>query len=342
MKIGVVIGRFQPFHQGHAEILKKATKENDKTIVVIGSANRSRSIKNPFTFAERREMIRDWSYAEFADKLTSQYTLEFVESPDNLYKEWSWKSEIVRRINDKLPTGAQCKINLYGHFKDSSSYYLKEFPEWNLVEVNNFHGVDATQFRESFLEDGIVSKHYLPESTVCFMKNFKETAEYKDLCADWDFFKWEKKAFSEYPFPETLNFVCSDCVVICQGHVLLIQRTAAPGRNTWALPGGFKNNNETFEECAIRELKEETNLRVPSKVLQGSIKNSNMFDDPRRSLGIPRMSMSYYIDLQPNANGSLPEVRPASDAYNAKWIPLSDALAMNLFEDHLDIILWFV
>lgn len=340
MKVAVVIGRFQPFHSGHEHLFSTAIQNNDLTIIVLGSANRSRSIKNPFTVAERKHMILDWYVTQ--PFYTNTRMPEFVESPDNLYKEWTWKSEIVRRVNDCLPTGAECNIRLYGHEKDDSSYYLKEFPEWDFVSVENYMDVDATSFRTSYFEDGIVSGYFLPDSSRDFMIDFKKTKEYEDLKEDWEFFKWEKKAFSDYPFPETLNFMCSDAVVNCQGHLLMIKRKAAPGKNLWALPGGFKNNDETFEQCCIRELKEETNLRVPEKVLTGSIKNINMFDDPRRSIGIKRVSMAYYIEVLPDYDGNMPAVRPDSDAFEAKWISLDEVLSMNLFEDHLDIVRWFV
>lgn len=337
MKIGVIIGRFQPFHSGHAEILKTALKECEQVTIVLGSANRCRSIKNPFSVAERKAMISKY----VKDNMNgARWRVNFVESPDNLYKEWTWKSEIVRRVNDAAPLDAE--FTLYGYFKDSSSYYLKEFPEWTLREVPNFHGIDATSFRKTYFEDGIVSDYYLPEASIEFMSEFKETEEYQDLLKDWEFFKWEKRAFGDYPFPDTLNFTCTDAIVVCQGNILLIQRKSAPGKNTWALPGGFKNNNESFVQACIRELKEETNLRVPEKVLAGSIKAQHMFDDPSRSIGIPRVTMGYYIEVQPDNNGAMPSIRPATDAFEAKWIPLAEATSMNLFSDHLDIIKWFV
>lgn len=340
MKIGVVIGRFQPFHAGHAALIDQAARETDQVIVVLGSSNRCRSIKNPFTVAERKSVIINW--ASTMSWYVKKPLLEFVSAPDNLYKEWSWKSEIVRGVTEKLPTGADCEIYLYAHEKDDSSYYVNEFPEWNLVKVDNHHDISATQFRKSFFEDGIVCDYYLCSDTRFLMHKFKDTDDYQSLLEDWEFFKWEKRAFAEYPFPETLNFMCSDSVVVCQGHVLMIERLAAPGRGTYALPGGFKNANESFLDCCIRELKEETNLRIPEKVLRGSVKAVKMFDDPRRSLGIPRVSMGYHIEVMPNPDGSLPQVRPDSDAAGAEWIPLSTVLSMNLFEDHADIIRWFI
>jgi len=57
MKRGLFLGRFQPFHNGHLEIIKRAKKEVDELIIVIGSAQYSRTKENPFTDFERSDMI---------------------------------------------------------------------------------------------------------------------------------------------------------------------------------------------------------------------------------------------------------------------------------------------
>ena len=65
----------------------------------------------------------------------------------------------------------------------------------------------------------------------------------------------------KYPRPA----VTTDCVVFTQEEepkVLLIQRGNEPYKGCWAFPGGFMNMEETAEECAVRELKEETGLTV--------------------------------------------------------------------------------
>jgi nicotinamide-nucleotide adenylyltransferase len=56
MKTCLFLGRFQPFHIGHLEVIKKLLKDY-KLVVGIGSANISRSEMNPFTALERKEMI---------------------------------------------------------------------------------------------------------------------------------------------------------------------------------------------------------------------------------------------------------------------------------------------
>jgi len=161
-----------------------------------------------------------------------------------------------------------------------------------------------------------------------------------DLQADWDYYNITEVAkFAGYPFPECLQFNAADAVVECAGHFLLGQRGKAPGRNCWALPGGMKNNNETFKQCSLRELNEETGLKVPRKVLLGSIRKEMRFDDPSRSFGIPRVTVAQYIVVEPNHDGSLPHVKGNDDLKQAIWSPSEEA--MNdyvLYDDHKDII----
>lgn len=54
----VFIGRFQPFHNGHKAIVDAALKQAKEVIIVVGSSFASRNIRNPFTFDERRQMIK--------------------------------------------------------------------------------------------------------------------------------------------------------------------------------------------------------------------------------------------------------------------------------------------
>jgi len=65
----------------------------------------------------------------------------------------------------------------------------------------------------------------------------------------------------KYPRPA----VTADCVVItheAEPRVLLIKRGGEPFKDCWAIPGGFMEMNETTEQCAVRELKEETSIVI--------------------------------------------------------------------------------
>lgn len=55
---GLLVGRYQPFHRGHLEVLNEALRKCDELIVGIGSAQESHTLENPFTAGERIQMIR--------------------------------------------------------------------------------------------------------------------------------------------------------------------------------------------------------------------------------------------------------------------------------------------
>jgi len=59
---GLLIGRFQPFHNGHVYVIKEIQKEVDEVVICIGSAQKSHSLENPFTSGERVMMIKKSLY----------------------------------------------------------------------------------------------------------------------------------------------------------------------------------------------------------------------------------------------------------------------------------------
>jgi len=59
VKRGVFVGRFQPFHKGHLEVIKKIVKEVDELVIIVGSSQYSHKLDNPFTAGERITMIRN-------------------------------------------------------------------------------------------------------------------------------------------------------------------------------------------------------------------------------------------------------------------------------------------
>lgn len=74
-----------------------------------------------------------------------------------------------------------------------------------------------------------------------------------------------KKPQTTYTYNYPKPAVTADCMVITREQpqrILLIQRGNEPYKGMWALPGGFMNMDETAEQCAKRELEEETGLKV--------------------------------------------------------------------------------
>jgi nicotinamide-nucleotide adenylyltransferase len=54
---GFLVGRFQPFHSGHEQLVEGIAREVDELVVGIGSADASHTVRNPFTAGERMVMI---------------------------------------------------------------------------------------------------------------------------------------------------------------------------------------------------------------------------------------------------------------------------------------------
>lgn len=309
MKTGIFIGRFQPVHQGHIHALGIAASQVEKLYILIGSANACRSIKNPWTYRERVDMLRS--------KLWTNHivNVEFVPLNDYPYNDTQWIADVratAEHFNMGTPT-------LFGHMKEGNAY-LRWFPDWKFRDIEAQYKVHATAIRERMFETD-------------------DPAMPRTVKDDFKYYEKEKQLFANYPFPETLNFNCADAVIECQGHVLLIKRKFAPGEGSWALPGGFRNQQETFLDCAVRELMEETNIRVPEKVLRGSIVKTQLFDSPKRSFGIPRNTLAVYIRINPDPDGGLPRANGADDAAECKWVPLTDVLnRYELYDDHASII----
>lgn len=57
MEYGVILTRAQPFHRGHADVIKQALSENDRVLLVVGSANKAHTGRNPFDIDKRMEII---------------------------------------------------------------------------------------------------------------------------------------------------------------------------------------------------------------------------------------------------------------------------------------------
>lgn len=62
----IVLGRFQPFHKGHAYLVEAAL-EKGPTVIAIGSSQAESSMDNPWSADEREDMIRTWLAGRDAD-----------------------------------------------------------------------------------------------------------------------------------------------------------------------------------------------------------------------------------------------------------------------------------
>lgn len=342
----VFIGRFQPFHNGHLKILREALSKSARLIVLIGSSNRARDIRNPWTYHERCNMIN--SCLTLAEKARIFY----APLPDYLYQNNAWVENVQKIVYTVVGQSKDVKnpsIALIGHSKDNTSFYLKLFPQWKSINVPNESKLNSTDIRSIlFNEQPLPVENYLPTQVYNWIANWKWDDKtiniFRNLVEEYSFVKkykeqWKTKADGgSIPYPVIFQTV--DNIVVQSGHVLLIRRGANPGKGMWALPGGFVNPAETLLEAAIRELREETQLKVPEPVLLGSLKAEKTFDDPHRSVRGRTISHGFYFQLKDMHE--LPKIKGSDDAVDAQWVPLAKIKADELFEDHFYILSYFI
>lgn len=341
----VFIGRFQPLHNAHVEIIRKAGELAEKVIIVVGSANQPRTFKNPFSFEERGSMIQDiiWKHPAYQKRNHMNISMDveiIVESTyDTIYNHDAWAVR-VQNIVAKHTT-EESKVAIIGHKKDETSFYLDMFPQWETVEVPLIQELSASQIRNLYFKKDFnpnFINNVVPTATIEFILKFAETEEYQQIIRELEFIEKYKSQYSSFPYPPT--FVTVDAIVVQSGHVLMIRRRAEPGKGLLALPGGFLDalSDKSLEDAMIRELREETCLKVPDKVIRGHIENVKVFDSLERSTRGRTITHAFYIKLP---DGELPRVKHGSDASSAKWIPISKVNSSECYEDHYEIINYF-
>ena len=338
-KVAIVIGRFEPFHNQHAALVTKGFEIAEKVIVLVGGAFKPRTPKDPFSFDERSKMIQGWFGLSVHTDYSNSRELAVAPIRDFMYSDSTW-AENVQRTVAGIPgfEAANSEIVIVGCNKDESSFYLKMFPQWALHEEPYNEHIDATQIRELLYDDRSLDflKGAVPATTLSFLREFKETAVFKDIVHERDVVAKYRKSWERAPYAPT--FITTDAVVIQSGHILLVTRGSAPGKGLLALPGGFLEQDERIVDGVIRELREETKIKVAAPVLRGSIKETQIFDHPKRSSRGRTVTNAALIALP---DGPLPKVKGSDDAIHASWYPLGELSSELFFEDHFDIIEYF-
>lgn len=330
----VYIGRFRPPHLAHIETMKRALDVGQTLLILCGSANQARTTKNPWTVSEISEMI----FAAMPEELHPRIMV--LPLRDSSYNDQGWASSVQRTVN--VISGDSSNIAIIGYAKDDSSYYLKMFPQWEMLDVGNIEDIHATDIRKAYFNaDGDMSNFdleigkNLPPAIHDYLKAFSLTSDYDALVKEAQFLTQHDANWAGSPYPPI--FVTVDAVVVQSGHVLLVRRRAEPGKGLFAMPGGYLDAHEHIIPATIRELKEETGIKVPVPVLTGSIKKTKVYDAPARSLRGRIITHASLIEL---TSGDLPKVRGSEETDKVRWIPLNvfKEMESQMFEDHYQII----
>ena len=333
--LAVLIGRFQPFHNGHLSLLKQALALAPRVVVVIGSAFSARSPKLPFDWHECARMVR----AAVSESERSRVLCVPVR---DCFEETRWvnavRSAVAQAIAEQHAASPASTV-LLGHFRDPTRDYLHAFPDWTLHTADSVPIRRASALRDAVfarVEEGLADiAPEVPAGTLEFLREWTTRPSFGKMQEEAAILREYDIAWSVAPYPPVL--VTVDCVVKCRDRVLVIQRGHAPGKGLLAVPGGFLEQRETTFQSALRELEEETHLAVSAATLRTCLKGNDVFDRPDRSQCGRTITHGFFFDL---GDREPPSIRADDDAAAASWMPIDQLCASEerFLDDHFQML----
>ncbi|PZR92018.1 MAG: ADP-ribose pyrophosphatase [Stutzerimonas stutzeri] len=334
---GVYIGRFQPLHVGHEAVIREALTKVDTLIIVIGSAGIAPNPHNPFTFEQREAIFKQVFRHEITAGRISILSMWDYEDDND------WAITLARRVHRRAldlqnpnpnftPIGLKdLRFALAGYGKDASSFYLKMFPDWASIQIQTQHGtISASDIRHDYLRRlPRMPRDAVSEPVLASLQTFSLTDQFKRLVEDVEAYKKGREEFGEGPF------LTADVFIQHGDHILLVTRGRAPGRGLKAMPGGFVEGNETFQQAGYREASEETGLT--REELEEFYQGFVIGDNPNRSLR-GRIVTGISIFVIP-ADQPRPAPVAGDDAAAVGWFHKDELKSEDFFDDHYPLIM---
>lgn len=172
--IAIVIGRLQPLHKGHVSVIDKALDMAEKTVIVNGHSGFC-DLRNPFSEDDVKGIVDN----QYGDRL------EVIQVYDNPSDD-TW----ALRAHNKVVKPGEIKnkrICVVGGKKDINMY-CSLFPTFDYLINSEYYSICATDIRKSYFCEGRILEELLPESSIKFLVDFKNTSCYNTL----------KKAYKNY------------------------------------------------------------------------------------------------------------------------------------------------
>ncbi|WP_104990787.1 adenylyltransferase/cytidyltransferase family protein [Deinococcus sp. NW-56] len=228
----VYVGRFQPPHAAHLASIQHALAHADHLLVLLGSANLARSVKNPFSAPERARLLRGALREVGADVRR----VTFRPLADRFDAEL-WAADVRREAAGVFGEGVP--VSLVGFEKDASTAYLRWFPGWGRLPVPEVPGLNATDLRAAYftgrpLPDGV------PEAVRVFLTWFAGTPAYNRLCMEWEAVEAARAAL-----PPGAHLHEERWWIVEGERVMLHTRRDPIGLGLWELPGRVLPTGQT-------------------------------------------------------------------------------------------------
>ncbi|MEM2631015.1 MAG: nicotinamide-nucleotide adenylyltransferase [Candidatus Bathyarchaeia archaeon] len=164
---GLFVGRFQPFHLGHLNVVKEILKEVDELIIVVGSAQYSHRVDNPFTTGERLLMIR-----KALDEAGIDYRRVWVLPVPDVHIHMVWVSTVE---------GYTPRFDVvYSNEPLTRRLFIEAGYEVKSIRYHKREVYSATEIRERMLK-GENWEELVPKSVAEFIKEIGGVERLRDL-----------------------------------------------------------------------------------------------------------------------------------------------------------------
>lgn len=317
--LAVIIGRFQPLHNGHVDLIQEALANHDQVLLLVGSVNRETNFNNPLTPEERFALIQ----GQFPEE-SSLIVRGLKDKPT----DDEWVEEVTANVMNIEEDPS--KVVIYTSEKDEE-FYNKSFI-YNLA-VKQSDGINATNIRNMWYQiSGLAS---LPTHVHKFIEGIPEERRLALKDERLSCLLGKSVAMNGHAFGNPIEPV-AHAVVVHQNKILLVKRMSVRGKGQWAIPGGFIEHTETTRMAAIRELKEETGLDLQvlrAKELATAVEE-NLDDLSVRTIGHNYLYIIDPMEEQPVVS------LDTSECSDYMWVDTLDILTekMNLFYNHTVVI----
>lgn len=167
VKRGLYVGRFQPFHLGHLGAIKDILKEVDELIIVIGSAQYSHLLDNPFTAGERMVMIR-----KALEEAGLSYSRFWIVPVPDMHLHMMW----VSAVEGYTPSFDV----VYSNEPLTRRLFIEAGYEVKAIRFHKRKIYSSTEIRERMLKDKSWEK-LVPKSVAAFIKEIDGVNRLRDL-----------------------------------------------------------------------------------------------------------------------------------------------------------------
>lgn len=186
MSVGVVISRCQPIHDGHLHLIEKALKENDRVLLVVGSADKVGTDRNPLSIKARLSLVYNALISRGIFDKVEILSLNDWSSDDKIPKQDNVSSEVDNALDVSSEWGLYLYYTIVAktgeknfrlYYGDDSSLVSAWFPKYlrdrvTIVSVNRVDNISSGYIRQVLRGAGSLdsirgSLSYLSDTQIC-------------------------------------------------------------------------------------------------------------------------------------------------------------------------------